>query len=635
MFSTTRSSSHQQNRLDPRRQGARKRATQPRPEWLEDRSLLSTLTVLNNFDNGTGSLRAAIAAASSGDTIVFAPKLQGGQTITLASELDITKSLDIEGPGANRLTISGNNASRVFEIGHGPPETVTVTVTISGLTIANGQTPSTGTTTDGALGGGGILIDVGATLNLTSSAVVNNKAIAGAVLDVFGGGVLNLGTANVTACTFTGNQALGGTGPAGDFFGGSVGGAIDNFGGATLTVTGSTFTNNQAISTDQTGFFFGIGGAIENNAGFDKAHPSTATISNSTFTDNQAIGRGTDSSANGGGLDNEGTDATMTVTSSTLSGNQAIGGPGVGVNPKLNVASQGIGGGILNGAGSTLNVTNSTIIGNLAIGGDHSTPTKDNPLTGAGLGGGIANILGVLEVTNSAIFGNLAQGGAAALGDSGAGSGAGGGIENSFFSTAIITNSRIFGNQAIAGTGGSGTSVPSGLGFGGGIGDSFSSTATITGSTIIGNQAIGSGGSSGANGGAGLGGGIVVGINASLGFTDNASITVSNSVVASNLARGGAGGSGANGGDGKGGGIWFGTPPPPPSQPPNNSIDNSVITGNSALGGQAGAGGIVGNGNGFGGGVYITSLADVFLSPSTIVKGNHASTNGNDVFVQP
>ena len=71
----------------------------PRLEGLEDRTVLSTLTVTNALDSGAGSLRAAIKAASSGDTIVFASSLNG-QTITLTSgELAISKSLDIEGPG--------------------------------------------------------------------------------------------------------------------------------------------------------------------------------------------------------------------------------------------------------------------------------------------------------------------------------------------------------------------------------------------------------------------------------------------------------------------------------------------------------------------------------------------------------
>src|SRR5262245_6572541 len=102
-------------------------------EALEDRSLPSTLTVSNISDGDPGSLRAQIAAASSGDTIVFASSLKN-QTITLTSgELMIDKSLDIEGLGAASLTVSGNDASRVFDI-----VTPKAKVTIAGLTVAHG-----------------------------------------------------------------------------------------------------------------------------------------------------------------------------------------------------------------------------------------------------------------------------------------------------------------------------------------------------------------------------------------------------------------------------------------------------------------------------------------------------------------
>src|SRR6516165_8107426 len=82
----------------------------PRLEGLEERTVLSTLTVLNTLDKGAGSLRDTITNAQSGDTIVFDPRLNG-QTITLTSgELTIKKSLDIEGPGASLLGVSGNDA---------------------------------------------------------------------------------------------------------------------------------------------------------------------------------------------------------------------------------------------------------------------------------------------------------------------------------------------------------------------------------------------------------------------------------------------------------------------------------------------------------------------------------------------
>jgi hypothetical protein len=78
-----------------RRTPARKptRRFRPQLEALEDRWLPSTLTVLNNYDSGTGSLRAEIAAANLGDTINFAPSLNG-QTINLTSgQLVINKNL--------------------------------------------------------------------------------------------------------------------------------------------------------------------------------------------------------------------------------------------------------------------------------------------------------------------------------------------------------------------------------------------------------------------------------------------------------------------------------------------------------------------------------------------------------------
>src|SRR5262249_46750277 len=133
-----------------------------RLEELEERTVLSTLTVTSPADDGDGSLRAAIAAAQSGDQIVFDESLQG-QTITLTGgELAISKSLDIEGLGANKLAVSGNHASRVFAVSGG------VTVTIAGLTITEGLAM-------GADGGG--VLNVGSTLNLLNDVLASNEAL--------------------------------------------------------------------------------------------------------------------------------------------------------------------------------------------------------------------------------------------------------------------------------------------------------------------------------------------------------------------------------------------------------------------------------------------------------------------------
>ena len=86
----------------------------PRLVPLEVRALLSTITVTNDNDSGSGSLRAAIADVSSGDTIDFARSAYGTITLTSGPLEAPNINLTIQGPGANKLTISGNNAYTVL-----------------------------------------------------------------------------------------------------------------------------------------------------------------------------------------------------------------------------------------------------------------------------------------------------------------------------------------------------------------------------------------------------------------------------------------------------------------------------------------------------------------------------------------
>src|SRR5262249_30722651 len=150
------------------------------------RDVPSTLTVTNNLDSApvpAGSLRAEIAAAQPGDTIVFDQSLKG-KTITLAAslgELYIDTNLDMEELGGKNLATSGGNQSRVFEV------TTGVQVTLSGMTVENG----------------------------------NGKPNSNGVVwmdDYYdhGGGILNRGTLMLNSCTLSGNTSY------------SVGGAIAN-----------------------------------------------------------------------------------------------------------------------------------------------------------------------------------------------------------------------------------------------------------------------------------------------------------------------------------------------------------------------------------------------------------------------
>ena len=70
----------------------------------------ATLTVMNNNDSGAGSLRATVAAAAPGDTIVFGT-VTG--TIPLTSgAIAINQNLTINGPGRARSPCRAATAAR-------------------------------------------------------------------------------------------------------------------------------------------------------------------------------------------------------------------------------------------------------------------------------------------------------------------------------------------------------------------------------------------------------------------------------------------------------------------------------------------------------------------------------------------
>jgi hypothetical protein len=433
---------------------------------LEDRIVLSTLTVNNLADSGLNSLRAAITAANThpgADVIAFAHGLRGTVALT-SGELSITDDLWIDGPGASRLAVSGSDASRVFNISGG------AAVSIDDLTITHGH---------GFLRGGGVLNAGALTL---SDAVVSDNVVVGLPgmstdVDPFGGGILNTGTLSVSHTTFIHNQSLGAAGDPGGPGSTGLGGAIMSVGTAdapaTATVRFSTFLGNQAVGgAAGVGAPFtraGLGGAIMNDAG-------TFTVSNSEFHDNQAVGGAGGGFPGGfgagGAIANIALfgDAILSVSNSTLTDNRAVGGAaGVGASAQV-----GRGGAIANfvaGAASlpvtvtaTATVTGSTLVGNRAIGGAGATGAT-------GQGGAITNENGgILTVSDSLLALNQAIGGA---GNSGSGgNGLGGGIFNGVpnpFGTPRLTlrRSLVVFNRAVGGAAGGGGTA--GRGQGGGL----------------------------------------------------------------------------------------------------------------------------------------------------------------------
>jgi hypothetical protein len=210
----------------------------------------ATSTVTNTNDSGAGSLRQALADVVDGDTINFDSALNG-QTITLTSgELLVNKSIRINGPGADNMTVDGNHASRVFHASRW------VTATISGLTIANGDA--------GVDHGGGGIQNDHATLLVDNCTVSGNHA-------AWGGGVHNDGSNSSASLTVT-NSTISGNSA------GSAGGIFNDGGdgGATLTISNGTVSGNSAA-------FYG--GGIFNEGHFGSA---TVMLTNSTFSGNSA-----------------------------------------------------------------------------------------------------------------------------------------------------------------------------------------------------------------------------------------------------------------------------------------------------------------------------------------------------------
>jgi len=334
----------------------RRRSALLRLEALEDRLAPATFSVLNLADSGPGSLRQAIVQSDSTpgpNKIDFAPGLSGTITLTSGQLTIANNDVKLVGPGADVIAVSGNNASRVFEVD-------AVQAAISGLTITSGRVSFFNP------GGGGGIYNSGGTLTIADCTISGNTSTGNGD----GGGLYNnAGTVMVTGSTLRGNSSAG------------AGGGIDSIG--TLTVTRSTFLDNSSTSS--------AGGGI--------ASDGTLTVTGSTFKGNSSTG--------GGGISGSGT---LTIVDSTITGNSAgisigLGGGGILSNGTLTVTGSTIsdnsgleGGGIIN-LGGTLMITDSTLSGNFS--------TID--------GGGIYNASGIssaglLAIAGCTLFDNSAGG---------------------------------------------------------------------------------------------------------------------------------------------------------------------------------------------------------------------------------
>jgi hypothetical protein len=248
-------------------------------------------TVSNALDAGPGSLRQAILdsnGVAGRDRVVFGAGATG--TITLTSgQLTITDALDVIGPGSGTLTISGNDASRIFDI--------TKNASITGLHLTHGASPA-------GTDGGAIRANTNSNrLDLTDIVADSN------VSSRIGGGVSAQGSyVTITNSTIADNRAQSG------------GGVATN--GGVVRLQSSTVSGNQAL--DAGGGLIGVLGSI--------------AIVNSTISGNTSNVMGGGSIGYGGGLLTY-YGLQLSIESSTIAGNAAPGKGGGGVASVLEASN--------------------------------------------------------------------------------------------------------------------------------------------------------------------------------------------------------------------------------------------------------------------------------------------------------
>ena len=316
----------------------------------------------------------AIGAFGANDQINF--NLPSNSTITLSgSEIVVSSSVSINGPGASELTIDGNNQSRIFNINNAANSVV------DGLTLTGGYTTLTG----GALsvagsqsfvlsnsvissnvatgGSGGIHISSSSDSTINNSTISNNFANfadAGGIQVVSSNGMVILDS------TITNNAGFDDGG--GITFLNSNGASVIN-----STITGNSSYYGGAIDVGFSNGFQVIGSTIKDNSsyycgGLDVVSSNGFEINDSTVIDNLSLYQG-------GGICLSSSNGSRVIGSSIVGNEAGTNGGGLDVNnvndfsmASSTVAnnSSSVGGGIAFRNDTSGEIINSTISGNTA-----------------------------------------------------------------------------------------------------------------------------------------------------------------------------------------------------------------------------------------------------------------------------
>lgn len=321
---------------------------------------LCTLREAIQSVNASMSVGGCVSGGLGKDTIT----ITATGVITLSSALPaIFQDVDIVGPGAGVLTISGASLYRVMQVNAG------TRVSLSGVTIANGFASVTGgggilnsgtmTLTDSTVfrnaasvvEGGGIYNDgelminnsriysnsatdsgggiynEGSGLAVGALTIMNSEILSNSAGNVGGAGLLNFGGIAILSNTLVSANTAGGYGAGLYVQNGDLhlinstvsrndadrgGGLYSNYTG-TVTIVGSTFYRNRAV--------------LFNGGGVDIAESGKQTyaITNSTFVSNT-------SQTSGGGIFVTTQNTVLTIVNSTFSANKGSSGGSILVN---------------------------------------------------------------------------------------------------------------------------------------------------------------------------------------------------------------------------------------------------------------------------------------------------------------
>lgn len=275
--------------------------------WVADVAAVEftvDVTADNDDSNpGDGACRAGSGLCTLRAAVQEANALPGADVIKLRSgtyslqddqasaprtrgDLDVTDDLTIQ-PLSGSPVIDGRNLSRIFEV-VGP-----VTLVLNSLTLSGGNAQSEFTGDPACAQDGGAVCAIGATVRLENCSVKGHRGENGGALFVNGGTLAVIGsevTGNTAGSIGGGIAAQGSTVDVAQTTvadnkidaGGSIGGGIAVFAGASLTLTESTLSGNTAVAT---------GGGLEITGAGD------VVVRNSTFSANTASG------SSGGGID--------------------------------------------------------------------------------------------------------------------------------------------------------------------------------------------------------------------------------------------------------------------------------------------------------------------------------------------